>query len=81
MVIRGNVIRGANQMEPQTNALGFKPESAILVAASDRVAVENNAVTPGKYGRKDVAEFETKAVKITRPPTSEPVRAKTEAKR
>lgn len=66
VAIRGNVIRGANQMEPQTNALGFKPDSAILVAASDQVAVENNAVTPGKYGRKDVAEFESTALKITR---------------
>ena len=81
VVIRGNVIRGANQMEPQTNALGFKPDSAILVAASDQVAVENNAVTPGKYGRKDVAEFESTALKITRPPTSEPARAKTAVKR
>jgi putative cofactor-binding repeat protein len=65
VVIRGNVIRGANQMEPQTNALGFKPDSAILVAASDHVTVENNAVTPGKYGRKDVAEFESTAVTTT----------------
>ena len=69
VIIRGNVIRGANQIEPQANALGFKPDSAILVAASDHVTVENNAVTPGKYGRKDVAEFESIAVKITRPPT------------
>ena len=68
-------------MEPQANALGFKPESAMLVAASDHVTVENNAITPGKYGRKDIAEFESTAVKITRPPTSEPARAKTEAKR
>jgi hypothetical protein len=69
VVIRNNVIRGANQMEPQANALGFKPDSAILVAASDQVTVENNAITPGRYGRKDVAEFESTAVKITRPPT------------
>jgi hypothetical protein len=81
VVIRGNVIRGANQMEPQANALGFKPDSAILVAASDHVTLENNAVTPGKYGEKDIAEFESTAVKITPPPTSEPARAKTEAKR
>jgi len=65
VVIRGNVIRGANQMEPQTNALGFKPDSAILVAASDHVTVENNAITPGKYGGKDVAEFESTAVTTT----------------
>jgi hypothetical protein len=65
VVIRGNLIRGANQMEPKTNALGFKPDSAILVAASDHVTVENNAITPGKYGRKDVAEFESTAVKTT----------------
>ena len=68
VVIRGNVIRGANQMEPQTNALGFKPDSAILVAASDHVTVENNAITPGRYGGKDVAEFESTSVKITPPP-------------
>jgi hypothetical protein len=68
VAIRGNVIRGANQMEPKTNALGFKPDSAILVAASDHVTVENNAVTPGKYGGKDVAEFESTSVKITPPP-------------
>jgi hypothetical protein len=65
VVIRGNVIRGATQMEPKTNALGFKPDSAILVAASDHVTVENNAVTPGKYGGKDVAEFECTAVTTT----------------
>jgi polygalacturonase len=81
VVIRDNVIRDANLMEPQTNALGFKPESAIQVAASDQVTVENNAVTPGKYGIIDVAEFESTSVKITPPPTSEPARAKTEAKR
>ena len=68
VVIRGNVIRGANQMEPHTNALGFKPDSAILVAASDHVTVENNAITPGRYGGKDVAEFESTSVKITPPP-------------
>ena len=81
VVIRGNVIRGANQLEPQANALGFKPDSAILVAASDHVTVENNAITPGKYGRNDVAEFESTAVKITRPPTSEPAPAKKKANR
>lgn len=81
VVIRDNEIGGANQMEPKTNALGFKPESAILVAASDHVTVENNAVTPGKHGRKDVAEFESTAVKITRPSSSEPARTKPEAKR
>ena len=69
VVIRGNVIRGANQMEPQANALGFKPDSAILVAASDHVTVENNAITPGKYGTKEIAEFESTSVTITRPPT------------
>lgn len=63
VVIRGNVIRGANKMEPQTNELGFKPESAILVAASDHVTVVNNAVTPGKYGKKEVMVYESKAVK------------------
>jgi signal peptidase I len=68
VVIRGNVIRGANQMEPKTNALGFKPDSAILVAASDHVTVENNAVTPGRYGGKDVAEFQSTSVKIISPP-------------
>jgi hypothetical protein len=52
-------------MEPKTNALGFKPDSAILVAASDHVTVENNAITPGKYGGKDVAEFECTAVTTT----------------
>ncbi len=81
VVIRGNVIRGANQMEPQANALGFKPDSAILVAASDQVTVEKNAVTPGQYGEKDVAEFESSAVMITLAPTSEPSRAKTKAPR
>jgi hypothetical protein len=81
VVIRNNVIRGANQMEPQTNALGFKPDSAILVAASDHVTVENNAVTLGKYGDKDVAEFKSTAVKITRPPTGEPARDKAKAQR
>jgi len=65
VVIRDNVIRGANQMEPQTNALSFKPDSAILVAASNQVTVENNAITPGKYGRKDFAEFESTDVKTT----------------
>jgi hypothetical protein len=68
VIIRGNVIRGANQMEPKTNALGFKPDSAILVAASDHVTVENNAVTPGRYGGKDVAEFQSTSVKIISPP-------------
>ncbi len=81
VVIRNNVIRDANQMELQANALGFKPDSAILVAASDHVTVENNTITPGKYGRKDVAEFESTAVKITRSLTRERARAKTEAKR
>jgi hypothetical protein len=55
-------------MEPKTNALGFKPDSAILVAASDHVTVENNAVTPGRYGGKDVAEFQSTSVKIISPP-------------
>jgi len=68
VVIRNNVIRDANMREPQTNALGFKPDSAILVAASDHVMVENNAVTPGRYGGKDVAEFQSTSVKITPPP-------------
>ena len=72
VVIRDNVIRDANMMEPQTNELGFKPESAILVAASYHVVVNGNAVTPGKYGRKDVAVFESTSVKITPPPTSGP---------
>jgi hypothetical protein len=29
------------------------------------VTVENNAITPGKYGEKDVAEFESTSVKTT----------------
>ncbi|MEI7817827.1 MAG: right-handed parallel beta-helix repeat-containing protein, partial [Desulfuromonadales bacterium] len=64
VVIRDNVIRDANMMEPQTNALGFKPESAILVAASDHVTVGNNKITSGKYGKKEVDVYDSTAVKV-----------------
>jgi hypothetical protein len=80
VVIRNNDIRDANLMEARTNALGFKPESAIQVAASDHLTIGNNTITPGKYGKKEVGEFKCTAVKITQGAKSEPARAKTKAK-